>query len=174
MLHKAAAGLHARMKINGVDAPSVDVIVYALSIVTNTLSIIGISLIAGALTGEFGRTLLLLVMFGSFRYLTGGYHIKSSLWCIIVSSAAMSSIPHIHLPDPWTLVLTSLSIAAVVLFAPSNYDKYARVSERHYPLLKGIACLVVASNFLIVSDILAMAFFVQSLMLPFKEGGEEQ
>jgi len=174
MLHKAAVQLQMRMKNNGVEsAPSVDVIVYALKIVTNTLSIVVISLLVGLLTGELGRTLLLLIVFAVVRFLSGGYHLKSGWWCILVSSATMSIIPHIRMSEMWIYILTGIALVFFLLLAPANYDKYARIEARHLPLLKLLSSAIVASNFLIGSDVLALAFMTQALLLPFKEGGGE-
>ncbi len=173
MLRKAAAGLRARMIDNGVEAPSVDVIVYAMNIVANTLSIVVLSLLAGLLTGEFGRTVLVLGVFALIRYLSGGYHLKSGLWCIVVSSAVMSVIPHIHLSDNWTSILTAIALVVVILLAPANYDKYATIDPKYFPLMKVISSLVVASNFVFMSDVMALAFITQAGLLPFKEGGEQ-
>jgi accessory gene regulator B len=173
MLRRVAVQLHSRMKNSGVaDTPSIDVIVYALSILTNTVSIIGISLLIGLISGEFLRTLLMLVIFGLIRYLSGGYHLKSGVWCIVVSSATMSLLPHIRLDELWVYLLTGIAMITVLLLAPANYDKYARIDVKYFPLLKIISATVVASNFLFMSDVLALAFFTQALLLPFKEGGE--
>src|SRR5690606_10587080 len=104
------------------------------------------------------RTFLLLAVFALIRYLSGGYHLKSGLWCILVSSAAMSILPHIHLDEQWTFGLTAAALAAMLLLAPANYDQYARIPRRYYPLLKCLAAVIVALNFWIGSDVLALAF----------------
>lgn len=174
MLRKFAAALHGRMTANGVEAPSVDVMVYALSIIVNTMSIAGLTLLAGAITGEFWRTLLMLAAFAGFRFLTGGYHLKSGAFCIAVSTAVLAAAPHLTLNGLWTQLLTGAALIAVLLLAPANYDQYARISPRHYPLLKAAAAVIVASNFLIGSDALAIVFGIQAAMLPFKEKVEEK
>ncbi|WP_274651701.1 accessory gene regulator B family protein [Paenibacillus humicola] len=174
MLRKLAGNLHHRMIANGVEAPSVDIIVYALNIIGNSVSIIALSLIIGAVTGKFTATLLTLVVFAVIRFLTGGYHLKSGSLCIVVSTIAMSAMPHFHFGSVTIYIFTAISLIMVLIFSPANYDKYARISEKYYPLLKLIAALFVASNFLFVSSILAICFIVQAAMLPFKEGGESE
>ncbi|SDX81728.1 accessory gene regulator B family protein [Paenibacillus sp. CF384] len=172
MLRKIATDLNVRMKANGVaNAPSVDVIVYSLSIIWNTVSITAFSLLIGLFTGEIGRTGLLLIVFATIRLLTGGYHLKSGWLCIFVSTFAMAVMPHIFLSDNWTYILTAVALLSVLIFAPANYDKYARLSPKYYPLLKIVSAALVATNFLFVSDLLAVAFIVQALLLPFKERG---
>ena len=78
MLNNLALTLHNRMSANGVDAPSVPVIEYALKIVANTISIFGLSMLTGILTGEAWRTFLMLIVFSALRYISGGYHLKSA------------------------------------------------------------------------------------------------
>lgn len=172
MLHRYASRLHYRMIANGVQAPSVDVIVYALNIVYNTLSIIGLTALIGLLTGEFVRTLIVLITFAVIRFLTGGYHLKSGTFCIVVSTIVMSILPHLYLDQLWTLIVTTVALVLVLIFAPANYDKYARISEKYYPHLKLLAAAVVASNYFFVYDAIAISFVVAGLLLPFKEGGE--
>lgn len=174
MLRSLATTIHKRMNDNGVAAPSVDVIAYSLNIISNTISIVLFSLMIGLLTGEPGRTGLLLVVFATIRFLTGGYHLKSGWLCIVVSTIAMSVLPHIRMNDEWTIVLTAAAMASVLIFAPSNYDKYARISPKYYPLLKIISTFLVAINFFVVYDLLAIAFIVQAVLLPFKEKENER
>jgi len=174
MLHRIAVSMRDRMIANGVMAPSVEIILYALNIVGNTVSIFSISALVGLITGELVRTLLLMMVFALIRILSGGYHLKSGMWCIVVSSALMSVLPHLRLTNTWTYVFTGIALLAILIFAPANYDKYARLSERYYPFLKLISAAIVAANLLIVSDVAAIAFITQALLLPFKEGGEEE
>lgn len=174
MLRKFAVELNARMNANGVTAPSVDVIHYALQIVTNTVGISALSLLIGLLTGQFVQTLVTLLFFAVIRVLTGGYHLKSGFWCIVVSTAVMSGIPHIVLNTGWTYTLTAAALAVVLLLAPANYDKYARISPKYYPHLKIAASVVVSLNFFIVSDTIALAYITAAALLPFKEGGQAE
>ena len=130
MLRKVATSLHNRMNGSGVAAPSVDVIVYALDIATNTLAIIVLSLIAGLITGEAGETALTLIVFAFIRYLSGGYHLKSGVYCIILSTVLVSLMPHIHLTPAWTYALNGLALGLFMIFAPANLDKHARISPK--------------------------------------------
>jgi len=172
MLRNFATGLHARMSANGVEAPSVAVIEYAMKIVTNAVSIAGLTLIIGLLTGELERTANMLIVFAAFRFITGGYHLKSGIFCVIVSTAALSLTPLVNLSDMMTNLCTAIACIVVAVFAPSNFDKYAWLSKRHYPKLKVLALVIVSSNFLIGSDILALTYILQAVLLPFKDGGD--
>ncbi|REE92903.1 accessory gene regulator B [Paenibacillus taihuensis] len=168
MLQRAATALHARIKESGAKAPSVPVIVYALEIVLNTVSISLLVLIVGLLSGEMLRTAELLVIFALLRFISGGYHLPSNAYCIVVSTIVLATLPHINLPESVMFGLTGASSLMMIIFAPANYDQYARISPKHYPLMKLLACIIVASNLLLQSDMLALAFTVQAILLLIK------
>ncbi|NBD26198.1 accessory gene regulator B family protein [Paenibacillus glycinis] len=175
MLDKLAVGLHNRMVAAGVEnAPSASVIKYAFDILTNTLSAAIAALIIGALTGEFLPTGFALLVLAVIRYMSGGYHLKSSLMCATVSTLVLAGIPHVPIADGWMPYLTGFAVLMMLIFAPANYDKYATLPSRFYPLLKVLSALFASSNFLIHSDIMTVVFVLQSILLLFKEGGEEE
>lgn len=154
------------MSSSGVDSPpSVPVIYYAFQIIANTVGIAGLSLVIGGVTGEFAETALVLVIFALIRFLTGGYHIKSGLLCVAVSTAVVTLIPHINVNEMITYILTAIALIVTAALAPANYDKYARISIRYYPLLKFISCAVIAVNFAIGSELLAITYIVQAALL---------
>jgi accessory gene regulator B len=168
MLRKAAEALHGGMTRNGVAPPSVEVIYYALHVVGNTVSIVVFTLLIGLMTGALPETALALLSFALIRTFSGGYHLKSGLFCIFVSTAIMAVIPHIRLGDQGTLIATASAALLFLLFAPSNLDKYARIAPRYYPLLKALTTAAVAANFFIRSDVLAIVFFLQGVSLLFR------
>jgi accessory gene regulator B len=172
MLRKAAETLHGGMVRNGVTPPSVDVIYYTLYVMGNTVSIIVLSLFIGWLTGAFPETALTLVSFALIRTFSGGYHLKSGLFCIFVSTALMSAIPHVPLSETGVLIATAAAAVLFLFFAPSNLNKYARIAPKYYPLLKAFTTAAVASNFIIRSEVLAVVFFVQGISLLFKSGSD--
>ncbi|CAI6080883.1 accessory gene regulator B family protein [Cohnella sp. JJ-181] len=174
MLRKYSEGLHVRMTEAGAQAPSADVIEYALKIIINTVFIATMTLVLGLITGEPGATMVVIVSFAILRLATGGYHLTSNVGCIVGSTIVLTLIPHIHFSDSWTLGFTLFALVMVAIFAPSNFDKYAWIKKRHYPILKVIGMALVASNLWIQSDLFALTFAVQTLLLPFKEGGEEE
>ena len=170
MLRRAAESLHGGMTRNGVAPPSVEVIYYALYVMANTVSIIVLSLLVGWLTGALSETALTLLSFALIRMFSGGYHLKSGMFCIFVSTVIMSVIPHIRLGDQGALIATAAAALLFLLFAPSNLDKYARIAPKYYPLLKALTTAAVAANFFIRSDLLAVVFLVQGVSLLFRSG----
>ncbi|MBO7745199.1 accessory gene regulator B family protein [Paenibacillus sp. MWE-103] len=175
MLDKLAVGLHDRMVAAGVEkAPSAAVIKYAFDILTNTLSAAVAALIIGAFTGEFRSTCFALLVLAVIRYMSGGYHLRSSLLCATVSTLTLAAIPHVPVADAWMPYLTGFAVIMMLIFAPANYDTYATLPARYYPLLKVLSALFAASNFLVHSDIMTVVIVLQSILLLFKEGGEAE
>lgn len=175
-MRRVSESLHAQMIALDVKVfnatPSAERMHYALQIVANTFGIAALSLTVGALTGKFTETFAVLIAFARIRLLSGGYHLRSGAACIFVSSAVVAMIPHFNVSNTANYVMTAVAFVAMAIWAPANYDNYARLSKRYYPLLKAISCAVVALNFVIVSDILAITYIIQAATLPFKNKGE--
>jgi accessory gene regulator B len=161
-----------RMKaINNEKTASVEVLKFGLLLFINAFSIVFISLLIGFITGKLMDTILVLVAFPILRTCTGGYHLKSSILCIVFSSALMTIIPHIPMNQPATILLTVISILLILVFAPFGLENQNNIPKRFYPYLKLIGILLVSLNFLFLSNILAVCFFVQSVMLIRRIGG---
>lgn len=144
---------------------SVEVMKFSLIIVLNAFSIVALSLMIGAASGKFAETALTLFSFALLKFFSGGSHLKSSGQCVLWSTAAMTILPHIPVNLHWMLGLTSASLLLVAVFAPSKIQQKKRIPEKYNPVLKIISILIVASNFLLFSDVMAKAFFLQSLTL---------
>jgi accessory gene regulator B len=161
-----------RMKaINSEKTASVEVMKYGLLIFINIFSIIFISLLIGFITGKLMETLLTLVAFALLRACTGGYHLKSSIHCIFFSSALMTIIPHIPMNQSSTLSLTIFSIVLVLIFAPFALEHQNNIPKRYYPYIKIMGIVLVSINLFLMSNTLALCFFVQSVMLIRRIGG---
>ena len=172
MLRKYSEALNVRMSAEGVEAPSADVIEYALKIIVNTLSITLLALLVGLTTNRFPETIAAVLGLSTLRFVSGGYHIRSGILCIVVSVVLLSIIPHIAVPTMWIYFLNGISLLFVALLAPANFDKYAWASRQQYPILRLIGLIIVASNFIWMSSTLALIFALQAISLLFKEGGE--
>jgi accessory gene regulator B len=163
-----------RMKaINNEKTASVEVLKFGLLLFINSFSIMFISLLIGFITGKLIETVLTLVGFALLRACTGGYHLKSSIQCIIISSAIMTIIPHIPLNQSVALSLTVISIVLVLIFAPFALENQNNIPKRYYPYLKIMGIILVAINLFLMSNTLAVCFFVQSVMLIRRIGGTQ-
>lgn len=61
--------------------------------------------------------------------------------------------------------LTILSAAIVIVKAPNGIKGVSRIKEGHYPILKVISFLIVCTNFVFGSTVIAVVFFLQALTL---------
>lgn len=159
-------------RANRDETASVEVLRYALIVLMNTLGTLILSLSIGIMTEAFGATCLSLASFALLRSVSGGYHLKSADLCVAVSSAMMSSFPHIPLSDKWTYTLTFASLMIVWLLAPQDIEDKSRIPAKYSPLLKWLSCMLVSANLLLASSVVALSFFAQavSLIMSWGEG----
>ncbi|QDX92020.1 accessory regulator AgrB [Brevibacillus laterosporus] len=143
---------------------SVDVLSYSLSITLNYLLVLSFSLLIGYLTNEFVDTIISMVSFIALRIFSKGYHAKSLTTCFILTTAIISLIPHVPMQD-YTSVTNILNVFMVLFFAPNGSFEGEVIPQKRVYLLKGISLIIVLSNFIISSHIVALSFFAQSLLL---------
>lgn len=169
-----AEGMARRIKkINSEETASIEVMKYGLLIFINFASIVTTSILISLIIGTFPETILVLFSFAILRALTGGYHLKSSASCIVVSTLIITVITLIPLNHSFFLLFNLLSILLILCFAPFGIENQSNVPKRYYPLLKWVSIVLVASNFLIKSDVLAVCFLAQSIMLIHLKGGDK-
>lgn len=145
---------------------SVAVLRYALAIWLNTLFIMVASLLLGTLVNGLLPTIIAICSFAGLRMVTGGFHLHHAWACNIVSTLLLVLIPFTatFASSITFFTLNVISLLVIVLLAPRP-DKNARLPLRLFPLLKIVATLVVGSNFIVQSDIMALAFFCQSITI---------
>lgn len=143
---------------------SVAVMRFSLILLLNALATVALCLAIGWATGRLAETAVVLAGFVVLRFFSGGFHLKSSDACVVFSTAIISALPHLSVPD-WTMRLTIASAALAALLAPTKVENQIQVSEGHKPWFKLISVVIVCANFAIGSESLAKAFFVQALLL---------
>lgn len=121
---------------------------YGLALNLNFYGVIVVTLAIGLLTHAFPETALTMAGIWVLRRLTGGRHMPTLTLCFLFSVAVMAAIPHIHLSAYWT---DWVNTAALLLTA--MFTEY----RRRLP----IAAAIIAVNFVLASDILALAFLSQ-------------
>ncbi|MBJ6363327.1 accessory gene regulator ArgB-like protein [Paenibacillus sp. GCM10012307] len=146
---------------------------YGLNIVFNTVCTIVLSMILGIAAGRLPETMVVLFGFALLRVLSGGYHFKSGLLCVVVSSIVAVSLSFVVL-DAYTLfTLNAINAVLVVIYAPSGIERQTRIPKRCFPMLKIAALLIVLTNLHIHSSLLAVSWFVQAISLvPVKQWKE--
>ena len=144
---------------------SVDVLKYGLIICLNFLSTLFCTLAVGMVLGKTLDVIYGIIAFMVLRAFSGGFHFKSPILCTICTTLIVVAASVLSLPMHWSIILNGISIILVLLFAPSRIERQSNIPRRFYPYLKMISFGIVASNFIIQSDILTMIFFVQSVTL---------
>jgi accessory gene regulator B len=51
------------------------------------------------------------------------------------------------------------------LLAPANIRGYARMPEKYFPIMKVLSLLIIGSNYIWSSSLLAVVFFIQGILL---------
>lgn len=150
---------------NPQETGSVEVMQYALNLILNSLLIVIVSLLIGWFTGSFADTAIVLFSFALLRFFSGGKHLKTAAACNVFSITLCSSLPHISYlftDNLWLINIASLLL--ILAFAP-NPDVNAQIPLHWYPWMKAVSVLLVGSNFLFASNVIALAFFAQCLTI---------
>ena len=166
VLDSVATYLAKSIRNNHKDSASEEVLVYSLIMVLNSVSIMFIVSVVGLFTGHFIESITALFAYALLRYFSGGVHLGSSITCIIFSSILLISIAHIPLPNGNTgLIMNIISLLFILWLAPKGLEGVSRIDPKYYPVLKIISAVIISSNFLLNSDVLAVAFIIQALTL---------
>lgn len=157
-------------KANEEQTASIPVLKFALIILFNFTIPIIISLVIGAILGLLGEVALAATSFILLRMASGGYHFKSSSVCMLTMIIVAIVPPLFSIPSEWVLICNLCSLTLVAILAPSNMRGYNNLPEKYYPFLKTVSLLLVASNFYLGSDTMALVFLIQGIsLLKFKE-----
>ena len=144
---------------------SVHVLKHAVAILLNIVFIILFTMLISIFTGNTKQAVIALIGFGILRQFSGGVHLKTGDWCIVVTTVLFSLISFINLSIFYVQILNICSLILISVFAPSKIEKQSRIPKEHYLKLRVICILIVALSILIQSSTLAVAYFVQALSL---------
>lgn len=145
------------------EASSFAVLRYALITVLNSLLIILVVILIGAVTGHLLASILAVLAFPTLRYFSGGLHLKSSTICNIISVIIILICVYTPMPYWYNgIVLNIISIVFLMLFSPSGI-KQSKIKPQYYKYLKLIALCIVSANFYFQLPVLSLAFFAQSI-----------
>ncbi|WP_372663457.1 accessory gene regulator ArgB-like protein [Cohnella sp.] len=169
MIESVAEKLAVRIKqANEEETASVAVMKFALIYVINFVIPLFIACMIGLATESWAETVFSICVYIPLRMMSGGYHLTAPVPCMLLTTAVMSVPPHIALSNNWTLILTVISLVIFALLAPVNMRGYNTMPEKYYPLLKAVAVLIIASNFLILSPTASLVFAIQGSSLFFR------
>jgi accessory gene regulator B len=155
--------IHVNERNNNV--VSIAVMKFALIIIINILTIITTVLLLGLLTDKFKESALALMGFAMLRFFSGGLHVKSAAYCVLVSAILVSIIIYIPIPKEYELGIQIISSLLVLIFAPAHIENHIRIKKKYVPFLKIMSLCIVGSNFYWNSSILIKCFLLQSISL---------
>jgi accessory gene regulator B len=149
---------------------------HSLIISLNFITVIGLSILGSFFTGQGKEAAILLFSFAILRQLTGGLHLESSTWCAVATAGVATVLSLVSIGHFATTLLTLFALIFVLIFAPAGIEDQTIIPEKFYPILKISGIVIIASNFWFESTFVAIAFFMQGLMLAayvFHKGGEK-
>jgi accessory gene regulator B len=144
---------------------SVEVLKYAISFILNTFFIITLSLLISVFTGKTNEVVVALVTYALLRQVSGGIHLKSGMLCIIISTIGITLLSFANFGQETVMTLTVASLIIAAIFSPSLIQQQTRIPSKYNPLLKLISIMMIATNFLFLSPVIAASFFIQCLTL---------
>lgn len=166
MIHLMADKIAIKIKRTAPDHPaSIAVLRYSIALLLNAALIISITLLLSALTGRTKEVIILLVSFAVLRQVSGGIHLNSGMKCVLSTTALFTLLSLIELSFPLAMTINGIAAILCLIFSPSRIQQQTRIPVKYYPLLKLASVLIVCSNFLIMSPILSLSFFAQSMLL---------
>ncbi|AIQ29403.1 hypothetical protein P40081_15545 [Paenibacillus sp. FSL P4-0081] len=144
---------------------STEVLEFSLSILINAAMILISTFLISIFTGRIVETIVALIAFPILRQVSGGFHLKTGMGCVLFTTILMTAISYSDFNNSTIVVLGIISLLLAIFYAPSGIENQSRIPEKYYPLLKVISIFIISINFFILSPVIASAFFVQTLTL---------
>ncbi|PWW37425.1 MULTISPECIES: accessory gene regulator ArgB-like protein [Paenibacillus] len=144
---------------------SMDVFRFSIAAIINALSIIIFTLLISLWTDKINEATIVLIAFAILRQVSGGIHLNSGDKCVLVTTLLFTAITFTGYLKDYTMIMTVLSMILALIYAPSRIENQSRIDPKHYPFLKLLSIIIIATNLLIDSSVLAATFFVQCLTL---------
>ncbi|OUM97439.1 MAG: hypothetical protein BAA02_06215 [Paenibacillaceae bacterium ZCTH02-B3] len=156
---------------------STEVLAFALGSIINIFGTIVLSLALAAVLGQMKETALAMLAFAALRAISGGRHLKTSVSCMLVTSAGANLIPLAATCIPFTkysiILMTATSMALAAVFATRKIERQTRIPKKYFPHLRVLSVLLIATNFIFLNPIIAISHFIQSVLL-IRWGGESR
>lgn len=150
-------------RMNPEETASIDVMRFSITIFLNLLVTIGFISLVSIILGTFQEVMICMLAFMTFRFFTGGIHLKTAELCIIVSGLLIIFTPFIgHYVR--TEILTYINLILTFIFAPSNLDQTIRVDKSLHIVYKIIATCLCIVAIMLNNHLITVAMFVQCLL----------
>ncbi|MFD2877475.1 accessory gene regulator B family protein [Paenibacillus rhizoplanae] len=97
--------------------------------------------------------------FALLRQVSGGAHLRSGIACVLFTVSMFTVLSFVELSSFYVMLLNAASLLVVLWLAPIGIERQTRISKRHWPKLRIVALLLVASNIVVGSPVIAASFF---------------
>jgi accessory gene regulator B len=141
------------------------VLKFAIAVILNVTFIILLTLGASLFTHRTTEAVVILISFALLRQVSGGAHLRSGTMCVLFTTLLFTLLSYADFSEAYIQVMNVISLALVLWLAPIGIDRQTRIPKRYWPVLKVIAAVLTASNFIIGSPVMAVSFFAQSISL---------
>jgi len=154
------------------EMPSISIMKYSIKFLISNIIPLLIIMVLAIIFSKGTEVMTAVLGFSALRIVSGGYHLKSATYCIVVSTIMIFAISSLSsFIGKYNILLLCLSLLLILVFAPSNIAKMTRIKEQNYYVFKIIALLIVSSNLIFQNEILTTSYFIQSLLLINLKGG---
>lgn len=139
------------VELGSVDEENRDIYEYGLHILLTTVSNLVITVVLGFVFGVPLETFLMFIAFTVLRSAAGGYHAKTVVGCVIVStiSIAVSIAAIVFVPEsavfPMTIVFTILTVAIIFAFAPAEHPNRPMTASDYQGFKRNSRIIAIAS-----------------------------
>jgi accessory gene regulator B len=162
LAHRTAIELKRR---NPKNPNSIAKLHFALHIVYNVVFTLLTSLVIALILGHFLSTLSVLASSYVLRRYSGGYHMSNSWECITLTVILSNVVPYVSL-NLWTIItLNIISLILILVYAPSRIEEDTNIPKEKYGKLKLISFSIVSISMFLLSSLIAVTFFLQSVSL---------
>lgn len=153
--------------------PEIDVMKYSIKIIfTNGFTLL-LMVACGLTFGNLEDVFAAAISFSLLRSFSGGYHIKSSEMCIIISTLIIVLISnYAYTMSEYNTLLFVITLLLVLLFSPAKIKHHSILKEKYYIIFKILSVIIVIVAYLTKNDVIQTSTFVQSLTLIHLRGGE--
>ncbi|WP_340032566.1 accessory gene regulator B family protein [Paenibacillus sp. FSL K6-1122] len=156
------------------ELPPLGITRYGIKFLISNVVPVVLLLIIGLMLNIVSEVVICLISFSSLRMVSGGYHAKKPEACLVISTILIALIAKFgYLLSDYTLLMNSLSLVLVAIFAPSNIENQTKILKEHFKYLKAISIGMIIMSFLLNNFLISAALLVQSLLLIRLKGGEK-
>ncbi|OPH61804.1 hypothetical protein BC351_00760 [Paenibacillus ferrarius] len=141
-------------------------LVYGLQIIINLILVFTLILVSSIFLDLFKELMILFIFTALLRQMSGGLHLKSSGWCVILSTSLILVVPYLpnYIPDNYLRAADIVSFITILVYAPATFKVNTYKNRKAYFRMKMISLLMVVINIVLLKmEHLSIAMFIQSV-----------